>query len=415
MDILTSNPEVWKKTIFILCYDENDGYFDHIPPFVPPHPSKKDTGKVSAGIDTAVEYVALQQDLKRTKEKYARESPIGLGYRVPLVIASPWSRGGAVCSQVFDHTSILQLMEKFLQHKTGRQIVETNISQWRRTVCGDLTAVFRPFNGEKIKLPTPVIREKFYQDIHKAQFKKDPVGYETISDAEAKKINNGIASRLMPRQEKGIRIACPLPYELYADGALSRDRHSFEIKFKAGKNIFDDIAAGAPFNVYAWLPGDLQIRNYAVTAGDQLKDEWQLSSFDKGRYSFQVNGPNGFSREFRGDAHDPALHIEFIYENEKRDAKKLSGNVVLVLTSASKENLAIVIRDNPYNRGTIEKKLGPIGSGKEKIAIRLNLDKSFGWYDFTLSIKGAPLFEQRYTGHVETGKPGRTDPAMGNL
>ncbi len=38
MDILTKNPEVWKKTIFILCYDENDGYFDHVPPFVAPIP-----------------------------------------------------------------------------------------------------------------------------------------------------------------------------------------------------------------------------------------------------------------------------------------------------------------------------------------------------------------------------------------
>ena len=34
IDILTQNPEIWKKTIFILTYDENDGYFDHVPPFV---------------------------------------------------------------------------------------------------------------------------------------------------------------------------------------------------------------------------------------------------------------------------------------------------------------------------------------------------------------------------------------------
>ncbi|HCN85111.1 MAG TPA: phospholipase C, phosphocholine-specific, partial [Sphingobacteriaceae bacterium] len=37
MDILTKNPEVWKKTIFILAYDENDGYFDHVPPFTVPN------------------------------------------------------------------------------------------------------------------------------------------------------------------------------------------------------------------------------------------------------------------------------------------------------------------------------------------------------------------------------------------
>ena len=82
-----------------------------------------------------------------TPSSYA--GPIGLGYRVPLVIASPWSRGGCVCSQVFDHTSILQFLEKFLSHKTGRPIRETNINAWRRTVCGDLTSVFRPDNGEQ--------------------------------------------------------------------------------------------------------------------------------------------------------------------------------------------------------------------------------------------------------------------------
>jgi len=75
MDILTSNPEVWKKTIFILAYDENDGYFDHVPPFTAPHSHKDGTGKVSAGIDTRVEFVTREQELarhnfpKNTKEK----------------------------------------------------------------------------------------------------------------------------------------------------------------------------------------------------------------------------------------------------------------------------------------------------------------------------------------------------------
>ena len=138
MDILTKNPEVWKKTIFILAYDENDGYFDHVPPFVAPDPRNPGTGKVSGGIDTSVEYVRLERD---------SPGSIGLGYRVPLVIASPWSRGGWVNSQVFDHTSTLQFLENFLSKKFGKKIEEPNISQWRRTVCGDLTSTFRPDNG----------------------------------------------------------------------------------------------------------------------------------------------------------------------------------------------------------------------------------------------------------------------------
>ena len=62
LDILTKNPAVWKKTIFILTYDENDGYFDHVPPFVAPDPARPETGRVSKGIDAGLEYVSLEQD-----------------------------------------------------------------------------------------------------------------------------------------------------------------------------------------------------------------------------------------------------------------------------------------------------------------------------------------------------------------
>ncbi len=81
LDILTQNPEVWKKTIFILCYDENDGYFDHIPPFSIPNPFKPDSGKVSEGIDIKAEYVTLEQDLSQVPKDNAREGAIGLGFR----------------------------------------------------------------------------------------------------------------------------------------------------------------------------------------------------------------------------------------------------------------------------------------------------------------------------------------------
>src|SRR5690606_32889986 len=55
LNILTKNPEVWKKTIFILCYDENDGWFDHVPPFLAPHPNRPETGKCSEGMDTSLD------------------------------------------------------------------------------------------------------------------------------------------------------------------------------------------------------------------------------------------------------------------------------------------------------------------------------------------------------------------------
>ena len=130
LEILTQNPDVWKKTIFILNYDENDGFFDHMPPFVPPRPGDPETGTASAGIDTAMEYDAPAAS-KDPDGKPAGGNPIGLGFRVPMIIASPWTRGGRVCSQLFDHTSVLQFLETWLANKTGKKIEETNISRWR--------------------------------------------------------------------------------------------------------------------------------------------------------------------------------------------------------------------------------------------------------------------------------------------
>ena len=415
MDILTKKPEVWKKTIFILCYDENDGYFDHVPPFVTPHPGKPSTGLVSEGIDAAVEYVILEQDLKRTKEKYARESAIGLGYRVPLVIASPWSRGGAVCSQVFDHTSILQFMEKFLSNKTGKKIEEANISAWRRAVCGDLVSAFKPYNGEKITVPSSVIKDSFYESIHKAQFKKDPSGYKKLTEEEIKQINKN-PSLLMPRQEKGTRSSCPLPYQLYADGRLSDDRKAFRIKFEASDEIFGKQSAGSPFNVYAQLNNDLNIRNYAVAAGDQLEDKWDIREFENSNYHFRVNGPNGFFREFRGNMNDPALDIVCEYEHKKMNAKKLTGNIELkIINRHSDHSYTIEIKGNAYKKGKLKKTIGKKDSDREEAKILLDLSKSFGWYDFTIKVTGIESFEKRYAGRVETGEFSRTDPAMGDM
>lgn len=119
LEALASNPDVWAKTAFIINYDENDGLFDHVSPPVPP-----------AG--TPLEFI--------------NGLPIGGGFRVPCIIVSPWTAGGWVCSEPFDHTSVLQ----FVEHITG--VRETNISDWRRKTFGDMTSAFR-FDQPKSKLP----------------------------------------------------------------------------------------------------------------------------------------------------------------------------------------------------------------------------------------------------------------------
>lgn len=114
----------------------------------------------------------------RKEEQYhpesGRESNIGLGYRVPMIIASPWSRGGWVNSQVFDHTSPLQFLERFISHKTRSNIKETNITAWRRAVCGDLTSAFRPYKGEVIAKPEFVQKNHLLKAFIKPNIKMFP-------------------------------------------------------------------------------------------------------------------------------------------------------------------------------------------------------------------------------------------------
>ena len=415
LDILTQNPEVWKKTIFILTYDENDGYYDHIPPFTAPHPHKPLTGLTSAGINTGVEYVT-SNDQQSIKEQ-ARESSIGLGYRVPMVIASPWSRGGWVNSEVFDHTSSIQFLETFLSNKTGKKISEPNISKWRRTVCGDLTSVFRPYNGEKITLPEFLERNEFIEGIHKAQFRQLPSNYKKLSAEEIAEINKAPwNSPLMPQQEKGIRNACALPYELYADSTISADKKIIEITLRAGNSIFGKQSAGSPFHIYA--PGkyqqqQLHNRAYAVVAGQGLKDKWQLNDFENNTYHLQVYGPNGFFREFIGNQQDPLAEVEFEYETDAKRDDLLTGNVYVKFSNEGNQPLVFEVTDNAY-KAPIKSITVPPGQNATKSVI-IGTSKNFNWYDFSVKLKGNQVFEKRYAGRVETGKPTKTDPFMGRV
>jgi phospholipase C len=109
VEALASEPEVWAKTAVILTYDENGGFFDHVAPPVPP---------------------------PGTKGEFLGSAPIGLGCRVPSMVISPWSTGGKVVSDTFDHTSILRLCEQ----RWGVEV--PNLTDWRRETCGDLTSAF---------------------------------------------------------------------------------------------------------------------------------------------------------------------------------------------------------------------------------------------------------------------------------
>jgi phospholipase C len=405
LNILTRNPEVWKKTVFVLTYDENDGYFDHVPPFVAPDPDNPESGKTSPGIDPALEYLHLEQDLKRHPRRDARGGPVGLGFRVPLVVASPWSRGGFVCSQVFDHTSVLQLLEKILSHRSGKEIRETNISAWRRTVCGDLSTVFRPSETERPEsLPFPS-KDSFLEGVHQAQFHPMPSGYRKLSAADIEQFSRDrAAARWMPRQEPGIRPSSALPYELYAEGAIPTGGKHFEITLEARNEAFGKASAGAPFHAYA--PGkfrdqiELRTRAYAVSAGQRLTDTWEIAGFEGGKYHLRVSGPNGFFREFRGTESDPQIDIRCQYLR--------TGDVELHVSSRMQAPCNLNVTDLAYKTGNHPLQLAP-GASRSLV---LRLGRSHQWYDFSVTVAGESHYLRRYAGRVETGKSGFSDPAM---
>jgi phospholipase C len=123
LDELTSNPKVWEKTALFIMYDENDGWFDHVPPPTAPAGTPGEylaTGTFPAG-EPAPETLGIS-------------GPLGLGVRVPLLVVSPFSRGGNIATEVFDHTSQLKLISE----RFGIDV--PNVSAWRRKTVGDLTS-----------------------------------------------------------------------------------------------------------------------------------------------------------------------------------------------------------------------------------------------------------------------------------
>jgi phospholipase C len=119
---LSLNPAKWAKTVLFVTYDENGGFFDHVPP-------------ITAPPGTPGEYITAPAVPDPTLVG-SFPGPIGLGFRVPMLIISPFSRGGFVSSDLFDHTSIL----RFLETRFGAEV--PNLSAWRRTTVGDLTSAF---------------------------------------------------------------------------------------------------------------------------------------------------------------------------------------------------------------------------------------------------------------------------------
>jgi phospholipase C len=364
LDALTSVPEVWSKTAFFLTYDENDGFFDHIVP--PTVPQSRAQG---------LSNVDITNEIFPGSPAYAA-GPYGLGIRVPMVVISPWSKGGWVTSEVFDHTSLIRFIERrFAGQYPG--LKENNITAWRRAVIGDLTSAFNftSPNDRKVPLPSTVAYIPPDNKRHPDYVPVPPV------------------NQALPVQEPGVRPARAVPYELHVRAHADFEDGVLKIDFgNTGKSA-------AVYQVYS---GDGQTGPWTYTVGpnSEVFDTWSITASGQTGYDLSVFGPNGFLRVFRGGSM-ANLESSAIYDGHK-------NGIVLEMQNRGETHVRVRVFDS-YKNTTTDHELRP----DEKIREFRSLQEFHGWYDFTIETESDPSFQRRLAGHLEAGYDSMSDPAFG--
>ena len=368
LDALTDNPEVWSKTAFFLMYDENDGFFDHMVPPTPPTSHAQGLSTVDAS-----------NEIFTGNAEHSVTGPYGLGVRVPMIVISPWSKGGWVNSEVFDHTSLIQFIEqRFAGHHQG--LIESNITPWRRAVAGDLTSAFdfRSPNSAKVSLPSTVGYA--------------PPDHETHDDFSP----SVPTQQAVPKQERGLRPARAVPYELHVSAETEIADGEVKVRFgNSGK-------AAAVFQVRS---GNTQDGPWTYTVGSHahVTEVWAVRAKGQSNYDLTVYGPNGYLRAFKGSVEswsraNLSVSTDFDFDH----------GVTLDIRNKSRETAKLHIFD-AYSKRTVVRYVAP----HENLVWHWGLEDSYGWYDLTIEVESDPSFKQQLAGHVETGRDSVSDPLLG--
>jgi phospholipase C len=333
---LASNPAVARSTVFLLTYDENGGFFDHVAPPTPP-------------AATAAEFV--------------RDAPIGFGNRVPMVVISPWSRGGVVDSEVTDHTSVL----RFLEEWTG--VREPNISAWRRQVAGDLLSAFDFAHPDFTSPVLPTIAAR------------------TCSGA-APMVPT---MQAIPAQEPGVRPTRPLPYQPNATARTdcAMGRVALSMTNTGTASVHYQVTANQFRSDGPW--------HYDVRPGATLEDSFAVVTYGAGRYDLTLAGPNGFERQFAGDLNTAcgALEVTSILH---------PAEGTIELSYANRGSAALTFTTASRIRG--------MGPWTNTVAAGATQTRTFDlaatgrrWYALVVTASGNTAFRRTFAGHLENGRP----------
>ncbi|WP_199742771.1 phosphocholine-specific phospholipase C [Nocardia stercoris] len=344
---LNADPNVLNSTALFITYDENDGFFDHVPP---PSPA--------AGV----------------ADEFVNGVPVGLGFRVPMLVVSPWSKGGWVDSQVFDHTSVIRFMETWSK-AIGRSAPCPNLSAWRRSVCGDLTSAFdftKPVTGLP-SLPTPGA---------------------AISAATCSVLANPIpTTNAQPTPESGTRPARALPYQPTAyESAWSWQGNNGQ----ATLTLANSDSAAAHFAVYdnttTAVPGQ-----YTVAGGTRTSATVAVSS---NAYDLTAVGPNRFLVRLIGNGTGAGKQLQ---AHTRIAVESGTGKLAfwIDMVNGTSAQVTFTVKSNNYRTDgpwTYTAKAGQTVSDFWNAVAYNN-----GWYDFTLTCSADSSWSRRFTGHIETG------------
>ena len=382
LDALTSDPEVWAKTALFITFDENDGFFDHMVPPVPPFSADQGASTVDVSGELYTDGVSAAS-LFAGGSGYL-SSQYGLGPRVPMLVVSPWSKGGYVNSQVFDHTSIIRFMEE----RFG--VGEPNISDWRRAVCGDLTSAF-DFSLTDSKVPA-LPDTSSYQPPD-ANRHDDYVPTPPVEGT-------------LPVQEPGTRLARPLPYDLAVDGKVDAASGTLSLHFAnfgtAGANW--QVRSSTDTSNPETITGETLSSpwTYTVEAGKSLTGSWDIAAGASGKYEYSAYGPNGFLRRFAGSVAAAGPEVTARHDGDH-------GHVRLDLVNNGTTTVHLTVKD-AY--GTVKPTTVTLrhGATREHTFV---VGATHGWYDLTVTSAEDGSFVRRLTGHVENGRVSISDPAIG--
>jgi len=362
VDTLASDPDLWSRTALFITYDEEGGFFDHL---VPPTPPQSRTQGLSS-VSTTNEIFPGNADHP--------SGPYGLGIRVPMIVVSPWTRGGWVNSQLFDHTSLI----RFLEARFGNghpDLIESNITPWRRAVTGDLTGAFdfRSPNTKRAQLPST------------AGYL--PANLVRVPDL----VPVPPAVQQVPTQETGVRPSRALPYALHADAQAHGPSVIVSLR-----NVG---SAAAVYHVRS-VGSAQDPRTYTVGPQHTLADSWDAAT----GYDLEVHGPNGFFRRFADSAAAGAgLGVEAHHVDHDQ-------SLGLELTNNGAATVRVTVTDEYTGHlTTLSVK------ARSTVSRTWSLSRTKGWYDLSLAVVNAPGFAYRYAGHVEDGHDSISDPRLGGL